>query len=626
MHDTALIVALALLAGIVAQAVAQHLRLPGIVLLLAAGVLLGPDGADIIRPAQIGGALQTLVGYAVAIILFEGGMNLNLKRLRRESRTIRRLITSGAIITGLGGAAAARYIMGWEWSLSILFGTLVIVTGPTVITPLLRRIKVKRSVETILEAEGVLIDPIGAIIALVALEAIIHPLKGPLLTSVLSFILRLGAGAVIGFVGGLILSWSLRPRRLIPEGLVNVFVLSSVLALYHLSNAIQPESGIGAVTVAGLAVGNFSNRVMRELMEFKEQLTLLLIGMLFVLLAADVRLVEIQALGWPGVFTVLALMLIVRPLDIIFSTTGSALSRGERFFMAWLGPRGIVAAAVASIFAIALFEAGMPAGTELRAMVFLVIAMTVVVQGTTGGLVARMVGVKRQTNSGFAILGANELARTLGLLLKDSGERVVIVDSNADASNAAEQDGLRVVFGNALEEHIAARAQFEDMAGCIGLTPNEEVNLLFARLAGEDLKVERRYIALNSDKSHVTPDMVDKIGATVLFGNQVDIDLWSVRLRRNQATLETWLLEHDPESPETFFNEDSKAFNRAILPLTYRNGKKMLPVDSAADLKKGINISLLIDERYRTDALAFLSGNGFVRAEETPEKTAQKPV
>jgi NhaP-type Na+/H+ or K+/H+ antiporter len=211
--DPALTVALALGTGILAQTLARHLRVPGIVLLLAAGVLLGPDLLDIIQPATLGHALHILVGFAVAVILFEGGMNLKLRRLRREARSIRRLITLGALVTAIGGAIAARFILHWEWTPAILFGTLVIVTGPTVITPLLRRIKVHRRVATVLEAEGVLIDAVGAILAVVALEVAISPSGSALTFAAWDIVLRLGCGTLLGATGGGLIALLLEEGR-----------------------------------------------------------------------------------------------------------------------------------------------------------------------------------------------------------------------------------------------------------------------------------------------------------------------------------------------------------------------------------------------------------------------------
>jgi NhaP-type Na+/H+ or K+/H+ antiporter len=395
LNDPALTFAIALAAGMTAQVVARHLRIPGIVLLLLVGVLLGPDVANIIRPARLGEGLRHIVGAAVAVILFEGGMNLDIVRLTREALTIRRLVTVGAAITAIGGALAARYVMGWEWRVAIPFGTLVIVTGPTVITPLLRRIRVNRKVHTILQAEGVLIDPIGAIVAVVALEVVLAQELGIAARGLLGIPSRLVLGAAVGAAGGFIMAKLLASERLIPEGLESVFTLALLLALYAGCEAILSESGIMAAPIAGIVVGNMPSRPSRELKDFKEQLTVLLVGLLFVLLPADVRLAEVTGLGWRGVLTAVLLMVAVRPLDVAVSTAGSDLTIRERLFIAWLGPRGIVAAAVASLFATELTQQGIEEGLELRALVFLTIALTVMLQGMGGARVAAALRVRR---------------------------------------------------------------------------------------------------------------------------------------------------------------------------------------------------------------------------------------
>lgn len=384
----------ALAIGFAMQKLAPRVHAPGIVLLLLAGVVFGPDLLGLIQPESLGPGLSTVVGLAVAAILFDGGLNLNHKRIRREETTIRRLITIGAIVTAAGGAIASRLFMGWGWRASILFGTLIIVTGPTVTTPLLRRIQVKKNVETILEAEGVLIDPIGAIIAVVALETLYG--SGPAAAGFLGVTGRILAGVSLGSAGGLLIAVFLRYSRFVPSILESILTLGLVLTLFEASNTIIAESGIMASVIAGLVVGNVRTGADRRLRHFNDHLATLLIGLLFILLTADVRLAELHELGWPGVATVAALILIVRPLDIIVSTWGSTLSPKERTFIAWLAPRGIVAAAVASLFAERLEAHGTTVGTELRALVFLVIAVTVVVQGLSGGAVAGRLGVQRE--------------------------------------------------------------------------------------------------------------------------------------------------------------------------------------------------------------------------------------
>ncbi len=625
--NPALSVALALVAGVLAQAVAHHVRLPGIVLLLGVGVALGPDGLGVIRPDHLGPTLRTLVGFAMAVILFEGGMNLRLARLRRVGGALRRLISVGALITAAGGAAAAHLLMDWSWSQAILFGTLVIVTGPTVIQPLVRRIRLKTRVATTLEGEGVLIDPIGAIVATVTLEVILHPTSLSFAWGTVDLLLRLSVGAAIGVVGGLLISWALRPRHLIPDGMVNIFALTSVLAIFHLANLVQHEVGIGAVTVAGLVVGNYCKRVLRDLMEFKEQLTVMFIGMLFVLLAADIRLSEISALGWSGVGVVAVLMLVVRPVNVAVSAAGSDLSWRERAFMSWLAPRGIVAAAVASFFAVTLDEAGIPGGAELRAMTFLVIAVTVTVQGISGGWLASWLGLKPETGRGFVILGAGDLGRALGRALREGNETVVFIDSNADAANAAQADGFQVVFGNAVEERTLSQARIGDMATAIALTPNEEVNLIFAERCRREYRVEHTLVALNKGLGHVSAEMAAEAGARVLFASHRDIGLWSIRLRRGQANLERWRFGHDEQSDVAEIKPDQLNMAQLILPLVVYRNDRATPVDDHTAFRPGDEVALVIFREKHNQAAAHLRKLGWTpmevpAADDTPEAPA----
>jgi len=429
LNNPAFSIALALAAGMIAQSTARHVKIPGIVLLLVVGVLLGPDGINIIRPSTLGEALPILVGFAVAVILFEGGMNLRISRLKREEHTILQLISIGALISAAGGTIAAKLFLGWNWRSAILFGLLIIVTGPTVINPLLRRIKLSRSISTLLEAEGILLDAIGAIVAVVALEVVISPTGMTFLASPFIILGRIIIGAIIGIIGGFIMAWLLGIRNLVPEGLENVFTLSLVFALFQFSNVLSHESGIVAVTIAGIVVGNKKMMVRRDLMEFKEQLTIMLIGMLFILLAADVRLEDIQALGWGGVYTVLALIIVIRPVNILVSTIHSDLTIKQKSLLAWMAPRGIVAAAMASYFAIELEKNGID-GSQLRAMVFLLITVTVLSAGLTGGLAAKLLGLKRKSNFGWVILGANAIGREMAKQLKADGEECVLIDEN----------------------------------------------------------------------------------------------------------------------------------------------------------------------------------------------------
>lgn len=578
------------------------------------GVVLGPDGLDVIRPRSIGTGLPLLVELAVAIILFEGGLSLNLQRLRREASTIRALITTGALVTAVGGAVAVHYTAGWAWPVSILFGTLVIVTGPTVINPLLRRIRVQRNLHTILEAEGVLIDPVGAVIAIVALEIIVSgahsAVAGPL-----DVVFILAIGTLAGVVGGLFISLLLRGEKVVPEPLRNILTLSLVLAVFEVSNAIRPESGIMAVVAAGMVVGNLTVGN-RDLLEFKEQLTVLMVSMLFVLLAADVRLEDVRAVGWAGMATIALLMFVVRPLDVAVSTVGSDLSLKEKAFLSWLSPRGIVAAAVASLFAQTMADAGMPGGAELRALVFMVIATTVVVQGLTGGLVASLLGVRRTVNNGYTIVGAGALGRTLARALIEQGHEVVLVDRNMGEIRVAQMEGLSAILGDATEEATLQTADIEGRRGLIAATPNAAVNLLVAQLGREMSPSVETYVALDEGRPGIPEERVEQDGHHVLFGHAFDMERWNHDLLRGLAVPQDWILgEVDDEGGQDprVWTEDRGG--SVALPLLTLGKKLAVPVDEDTRPRAGDSIlfATLPRQRDRTDE--FMGAAGWTSSE-----------
>lgn len=609
----ALTVALALAAGIVAQSIARHLRLPGIVVLLGFGVLLGPDGLGLLRPNELGRAVHVLVEFAVAVILFEGGLNLNWRRLRKEGGTIRSLVSIGALITAVGGAACAHWLLHWDWRLAVLFGALVVVTGPTVITPLLRRIKVKRNLETVLEAEGVFIDAIGAILAVVALEVVLSPTGSSLAVGFITVPSRLIFGVLFGLVGGFFMAYVLRFRGVVPEGLENVFTLSLALAVYQTSATIVPETGITSVIFAGLVVGNARTPVERELKEFKEQLTVLLIGMLFILLAADVRIADVGVLGWRGVLVVFALMFVVRPLNVLACTRRAGMTWRDKAFLSWLAPRGIVAAAIASLFHDRLAAVGVSGGAQMRALVFLVIAITVVFQGSTGSMGARWLGVRRPRGQGYAILGAHELGRAVARILQEAGEDVVLLDASTEASREAQGEGFRVVFGNALDERVMLIADIESRKAVIGTLTNEAVSLLFARKARQEYKVPRAYVGIQRGHGSIDPELIAEAGATVLFGEEADLDLWSVRLRQQSARTELWVLESTGGEGKERTDQLrlTRDVQNMLLPVAIKRGDNVAPVDEKTRPDKEDAVHWLVMVEREKDCYAWLEEQGW---------------
>ncbi|NJM21931.1 MAG: sodium:proton antiporter, partial [Richelia sp. SM1_7_0] len=390
--DITLQVVIAVVAGISAQVLAAYLKVPSIVFLLLFGIFLGSDGIGLLHPHLLGIGLEVIVALATAIILFEGGLDLELRELGRVSTSLQLLVTLGTLITLMGGSMAAHWLGEFPWPIAFLYASIVVVTGPTVVSPLLKQIKVDRQVATLLEGEGILIDPVGAILAVVVLDTILNGDADPL-SAVTGLLLRLGIGAFIGGAGGWLLSLFFKRANILSFELKNLVVLASVWGLFTLAQMIRSESGLMTTVMAGAVFANSSVPDERLLRHFKGQLTILCISVLFILLAADLSIASVFALGWGSLFTVLALMFVVRPINILLCTWNSDLNWRQKLFLSWVAPRGIVSASVASLFGILLTQRGINGGDAIKALVFLTILMTVFCQGLTAGWVAKLLRI-----------------------------------------------------------------------------------------------------------------------------------------------------------------------------------------------------------------------------------------
>ncbi|MDP6978911.1 MAG: sodium:proton antiporter [Myxococcota bacterium] len=610
---------IALAAGVLGQSIAKHLRIPGIVILLGLGVGLGPDGLSWVEPQALGTGLFDIVELAVAVILFEGGMNLELSRLQRSQRAIRRLVTWGAIVTGIGATVAAHELLGWSWLLAAMFGSLVTVTGPTVVGPLVGELRLRPRVATVLEAEGVLIDPIGAILAVLVLEVALAPDTDTLAIGGRAVLMQLGFGAFMGLAGGVLLGGLLRVKRLVPDGYENIVALASVLLLFVASNMVVPHSGILAVPIAGVVVGNAGSRVDRDLREFKDQLSVLLIGLLFVLLAADVRMAEIQSLGAAGALTVAALVFVVRPINVALCTAGSDLTVRERMLVAWVAPRGIVAAAVASISAVGMADHGMAGGDALRAMVFLTIAGTVVLAGFTAKPLAVLLGVRLPGRDTVGILGIPGLGLMLGEALRDAGQTIVFLDANPQHCRQAEDAGFNVVFGNALQDRTLQRARFELVGTTIGVTGNDALNRSFVTTAAEHFNVPRGLAAQRRD------DVDSEVEG--LFKRPHDVERWDVRIRHDMVVKEEWQFVAEPEPAPEPESEPTgmtavRSGERFVLLFVTR-GKRGFPTTRSYEPKAGDLVTVVIHTQELEEAHAELRERGFEPASEKPPAQAE---
>lgn len=470
--------------GVAAQWVAWRLRWPSILLLLVTGFVAGPVMRGIapefsLNPDFIfGGLLFPIVSMAVAIILFEGGLTLKLSELPQAGGVMWRLVTIGALVTWLVAGVAAHLIFGFGWSLSLFLASIVVVTGPTVIAPLLNHIRPQGIVGPILKWEGIVIDPIGATLTVLLYEAVIIGAGENAPTLIILGVLKtLISGAGAGLLGAAFLILPMR-KHWIPDDLQNGVALAVVVATFVAANQVQPESGLLAVVVMGVALANQKWVPIHHITEFKENLRVLLLSGLFILLSARLALTDLTSAGFAPLLFLLVLVLIARPLSVIFSTLRSRLTGSERLFLAWMAPRGIVAASIASIFSLRLQEKQI-AGAELLAPItVIVIVGTVTVYGLSAPALARKLHIVKPPPRGVLIAGAHEWARQIALALQAAGQTVRLVDTDRENVDAARKQDLSATHASVQSPSILEAADREGLGVLLALTSNDEVNAL----------------------------------------------------------------------------------------------------------------------------------------------------
>lgn len=473
MTETELLVGLAAIfvLGVGAQWVAARLRVPSILLLLVLGFIAGPV-TGIVRPDEMfGDVFFSIVPLAVGVILFEGGATLELSDVTGHGSVVRRLITWGVLVVWGLASLAGVWILGLDTGLAILLGAVITVSGPTVVGPLLRAVKPSRRVRTILNWEGILIDPVGAILAVIVFDLLIEG-GGSLDEGITGLLATIGAGSVVGLAGAALIVLLLK-NYLIPDRLQPATMLMFVLAAFAISDLLRAESGLLAVTLMGMALANQNFAPVDRIVEFKEVLRDLLIGALFIMLAARLEIEEITSVGWREVAFLGVLVLVARPLAVFLSTLGADLELRERLFMSWVAPRGIVAAAVASVFAIELEEAGIEGASRLIPLVFFVIVGTVALYSLTAKLVGRALGVVETAPAGLVIIGANPVTRQLAATLAGLDVPVSMVASNYSELTKARLEGLDAYRASVLVDEAE-----DDENLVLVATPNDEFNAL----------------------------------------------------------------------------------------------------------------------------------------------------
>ena len=477
--------------GIIAQWVAWRLKLPAILPLILIGLMVGPiatlytdDGSKLIEPIWNGQkglfpgeGLYYFVSLAISVILFEGGLTLKRSEIANVGPVITKLITVGSIVTFFGAGVAAHYIFDLSWQLSFLFSSLIIVTGPTVITPILRNIPLKKDVSTVLKWEGILIDPIGALVAVLVFEFIsVGEGSAFTQTALIEFGKILLFGTTFGFTFAHALAFAIK-KDLIPHYLMNVVSLSVVLLVFVESDVFAHESGLLAVVVMGMVLGNMNLPNLNELLYFKESLSVLLISILFILLAANINVSDLELLKtWDTAWLFLIVVFLIRPLGVLLSTQGSGLKLNEKLFIGWVGPRGIVAAGIASLFGSKLLAKGEPGAEYITPLVFMIVLGTVLFNATTARLFSKLIGVFLTKSEGILIIGASKVSRLIANYLKNNDRHVVLIDNNEANVEKSKRLGLEAFSANVYSDSLTDNIELNDVGYLMALTGNSDIN------------------------------------------------------------------------------------------------------------------------------------------------------
>ncbi|MGJ8651194.1 MAG: cation:proton antiporter domain-containing protein [Opitutaceae bacterium] len=595
---------LAVGAGCILTVLSRRLHLPTIVLLLIGGFALGAEGTGWLQPDALGDLLPMIVSLAVGLILFEGGLTLDIKEFKKTSTVIKRLLTIGVLITWLGAGLTAYVIFDISPSFALLMGSLIIVTGPTVIVPLLRRIRVQQKLGSILHWEGVLIDSIGVFTAILCFEWVV---EGGGAVALPNFLIRIVSGAGIGLLGGYLIYWVMK-KNWVPDNIVNAFALASAMLIFGATELIKPEAGLLSVTIAGLIVGIKKPRQLREIKAFKAEIVDLLIGMLFLLLVARLELQQfVDFFEMGGGWVLFSVILLIRPISITVSSWGTPLNLREKALLSWVAPRGVVAASMASLFAISLNSKETLVGDPalLESFVYSVICATVLIQGLSAGLVAKALRLQRPAPNDWIIIGAHHFGRELARkLMRKDEQYVLLLDTNARNIALAQKEGLPAMHCDGMEaEKLYENEQALFGAGYVlALTDNIELNELLMQRWGEELANEKVFGWIPTD----APSSDDRLVGQSVFGDLSRPAVIGSELMQGESDFEVVIWEEGKSLPSGDWH-----------PLFIRRGKQLRAIPQDSSLKEMVKDEdeVICLRRSEGFLLRALQSGGFLRLE-----------
>lgn len=604
--STPLVLVIIGLSSLIAQWVAWGLRIPAILPLLILGIVLGPV-THVIAPDDIfGDLLFPMVSLSVAIILFEGALTLRFDEIRGLGGVVRNLVSIGMLITFTVISCACYLILGFPAEISALVGAVTVVTGPTVIAPLMRVVRPKNSINQILRWEGIVIDPAGAIFTVLVFQFItLHHSSEAWTHLLITFAKTISVGFLFGAVFGYLLGIALR-RAWIPSYLQNFAVLAIMLTAFGLSNAIEDDSGLLTVTVLGIWLANMRDVDISDILAFKEELSAILLSALFIILAARLDITALWHMGWPLLLLLLVVQFVARPLCIALSTLGSSLNWREKALLCWISPRGIVAAAISSLFALTLQRTGLPDADKLVTVVFAIIIGTVVFQSLTSTWLARLLGVREREPHGILIVGANTVARTIAKALIKLDIPVLVTDSSWEYYRQARMDGIPAYYGHAYSEHAENYLDLSDISQVLALSPNRHQNALavyhFGHIFGDKCVFAIRSSAQLKGANNVESRRFRR--HEILFNHEATYSRLSTLLSQG-ATIKATRLN------ENFGWIEYLSKNSGVIPLFYlpEQTSQLQPINENSTPTLPCTIVALVQENKESGSFSQLTEN-----------------